>query len=67
MNDRDALLAAILADPADDTVRLAFADWCEENGDHERAEFIRPRLDSRDCPNEARKPRPFSDSFPIPT
>ncbi len=31
MTDRDALLSAILADPADDTVRLAYADWVEEH------------------------------------
>ena len=30
-SDHDALLAAI-AQPEDDTPRLAFADWLEENG-----------------------------------
>jgi len=40
MNDRDALLGAILADP-EDTPRLALADWLEETGDPARAEFIR--------------------------
>jgi uncharacterized protein (TIGR02996 family) len=39
--DRDALLAAICAQPDEDTPRLAFADWCDENGDPARAEFIR--------------------------
>src|SRR5262245_37928232 len=28
-----ALLAAIIADPDDDTVRLAYADWLDENAD----------------------------------
>jgi uncharacterized protein (TIGR02996 family) len=32
-------LQAIAADPADDVVRLAYADWLEENGDPERGEF----------------------------
>jgi uncharacterized protein (TIGR02996 family) len=41
MTDRDAILAAILADPADDTARLAYADWLTENGDADRGEFIR--------------------------
>jgi uncharacterized protein (TIGR02996 family) len=41
MTDRDALTRAILADPADDTPRLVYADWLEENGRPEEAEFIR--------------------------
>ena len=40
MSDRDALYRAILANPADDTPRLAYADWLEENGRPEEAEFI---------------------------
>lgn len=36
-----ALLRAILADPDDDTVRLVAADFLEENGDRDRAVFIR--------------------------
>lgn len=36
-----ALLAAIVADPEDVSVRLVYADWCEENGQGERSEFIR--------------------------
>jgi uncharacterized protein (TIGR02996 family) len=39
--DGEALMAAILADPADDFPRLAYADWCDESGDPDRAEFIR--------------------------
>jgi uncharacterized protein (TIGR02996 family) len=35
------LLAAVLADPADDTARLIYADCLEEAGDWQRAEFIR--------------------------
>lgn len=41
MSDRDALLLSIAADPAEDTPRLAFADWCEESGEPARAEFVR--------------------------
>jgi uncharacterized protein (TIGR02996 family) len=45
MSDRDALLAAILAHPDEDTPRLAFADWLDENGeDPPRAEFIRLQI-----------------------
>jgi uncharacterized protein (TIGR02996 family) len=38
---RAALLAAVLAAPDDDAVRLVFADWLEEHGEEERAEFVR--------------------------
>ena len=41
MTDGDALLAAILAEPDDDTARLVYADWLQEQGDEGRAEFIR--------------------------
>ena len=45
MNQRLALLSAILANPDDDLPRLVFADWLEENGttdaDAARVEFIR--------------------------
>src|SRR5262249_2510835 len=32
------------ASPADDTVRLAFADWLDEHNEPERAEFIRVQI-----------------------
>jgi uncharacterized protein (TIGR02996 family) len=41
MTDHDALLAAIIANPADDTARLVYADWLAENGEADRGEFIR--------------------------
>ncbi len=41
MSDADKFLAAIIAEPDDDLPRLVFADWLEENGDSDRAEFIR--------------------------
>jgi uncharacterized protein (TIGR02996 family) len=41
MTDETALLFAVREDPEDDTPRLVLADWLEENGKHERAEFIR--------------------------
>jgi uncharacterized protein (TIGR02996 family) len=39
--DWPAFLAAILADPDDDTARLVAADFLEENDDPDRAAFIR--------------------------
>jgi uncharacterized protein (TIGR02996 family) len=44
MSDRDALLAAITANPDDDTARLVFADWLQENGQERRAQFIRAQV-----------------------
>ena len=41
MSIRDAFLADIAANPEDDAPRLVFADWLEENGEPERALFIR--------------------------
>jgi uncharacterized protein (TIGR02996 family) len=41
MTDEDALLAAIVAHPDDDTPRLVYADWLDEHGQPDRAEFIR--------------------------
>src|SRR5688572_11118603 len=37
----DALLRAIVANPADDLPRLVYADWLDEHGDPARAEFVR--------------------------
>src|SRR6516225_6153600 len=39
--DRDALLAAICAAPDEDTPRLVFADWLDENGSPNWAALIR--------------------------
>ena len=41
MTEREALLAAVVADPDADLPRLVYADWCDQNGDPARAEFIR--------------------------
>jgi uncharacterized protein (TIGR02996 family) len=43
--DWPAFLAAIVADPDDDTTRLAAADFLEENGDADRAAFIRIQVE----------------------
>jgi uncharacterized protein (TIGR02996 family) len=41
MSDEKALLAAIWKHPHEDAPRLVYADWLQENGQPERAEFIR--------------------------
>src|SRR5262245_22408142 len=42
---REALHRAILDSPEDGTPRLVYADWCEDNGEAARAEFIRLQIE----------------------
>jgi uncharacterized protein (TIGR02996 family) len=44
VTERDALTAAVLADPAADLPRLVFADWCDDHGEPDRAEFVRVQV-----------------------
>ena len=44
MTDADAFLAAIVAAPGEDLPRLVYADWLDEHGDPDRAEFIRLQI-----------------------
>src|SRR5262245_3475564 len=41
MTTQRDLLAAIAAAPDDDGVRLVYADWLEDHGQHDRAQLIR--------------------------
>ncbi|HEY1190358.1 MAG TPA: TIGR02996 domain-containing protein [Gemmata sp.] len=45
MNDRDSLLAAIFEHPDEDTPRLMFADWLQENGAPDRGQFVRLQVE----------------------
>jgi uncharacterized protein (TIGR02996 family) len=56
MNERDAFIRGIAANLYDDAPRLAFADWLDEHGEHDRAEFIRVQ-----CELE-----PIRDKYEIP-
>jgi uncharacterized protein (TIGR02996 family) len=56
MSDRDALIAAVLANPDDDLPRLVYADWCDEHGDPDRAAFIRLQV-------EAARAEPFGPAW----
>jgi uncharacterized protein (TIGR02996 family) len=58
MNDRQALLLAALANPDEDTPRLALADWLQEHGDENdiaRAEFIRLQIEAAKLPKGAKR------------
>jgi uncharacterized protein (TIGR02996 family) len=54
---REAFLADIVARPDDAFPRLAFADWLEEHGEYERAEFIRVQAELARLPPHATDPR----------
>ena len=49
MSDEAAFLAAIAAEPADDTRRLVYADWLDERGDP-RGEYLRLELQLHEIP-----------------
>jgi uncharacterized protein (TIGR02996 family) len=56
-DEQRALWAAIRAHPADDTPRLVYADWLQENGDDARAEFIRLQCQIVRLPNDRKTAR----------
>jgi uncharacterized protein (TIGR02996 family) len=41
MSEREAFIESIAAQPDEDTPRLAFADWLQEHGEEDRAEYVR--------------------------
>lgn len=53
MTDGDRLLAAILAAPDEDTPRLMYADWLEENGAAVECRWCPPEEDSGEEPHPA--------------
>jgi uncharacterized protein (TIGR02996 family) len=57
MKPEDALLHAILEQPEDDVPRLVYADWLEENGDADRAAFIRLQIELAKLPENDRHHR----------
>ena len=46
MPDEQGFLAAIREAPDDDTPRLIYADWLDDHGDADRAEFIRVQCEA---------------------
>jgi uncharacterized protein (TIGR02996 family) len=50
MTHDQAFLQAICEAPEDDTPRLVYADWLEENGQPERAQFIRVQCERERLP-----------------
>jgi uncharacterized protein (TIGR02996 family) len=56
-DEERALWAAIRANPRDDTPRLVYADWLQENGGEDRAEFIRVQIELAKLPYDRRMKR----------
>jgi uncharacterized protein (TIGR02996 family) len=52
-----SFMAAVCADPHDNTPRLVFADWLEENGEPERAELIRVGIELEKLSTQERQVR----------
>ncbi len=61
MTEREAFLKAIREAPDDDDLRLVFADWLEENGDPQRAQFIRLSIAAARLPEGQREPPELFD------
>jgi uncharacterized protein (TIGR02996 family) len=55
MNQEQAFVQAICEDPDDDAVRLIYADWLDEHGQPERAEFIRVQVELARLPRWHRR------------
>jgi uncharacterized protein (TIGR02996 family) len=56
MTPDNPFLQALLAEPADDTLRLALADWLDENEQPARAEFVRVQIElARGVPDRGRR------------
>lgn len=64
MSDRDALLAAIIREPAEDAPRLAFADLLDEAGEAERAAYIRYHIRGDPLPPALLDPSPNLEWVP---
>jgi uncharacterized protein (TIGR02996 family) len=63
MTEREALLEAVFAHPADDAPRLVYADWLDEHGEPAQAAFIRAQIElARHEPESAEHDR-ISDSL----
>jgi len=69
-SERESFMRAICDNPDDDTVRLAFSDWLEENDGENQAEYIRlgikvARLEKEECENRVRRHSDSRFSRPV--
>jgi uncharacterized protein (TIGR02996 family) len=64
MDHHSAFLQAIVEAPDDDAPRLIYADWLEENGQPERAQFIRIQCELARMPEDALE-RPMREQLEL--
>jgi uncharacterized protein (TIGR02996 family) len=57
VSERESFLRAIRANPDDDTLRLVFADWLDEHGEPELAEFVRVQVELEPIHEQLDNPR----------
>jgi uncharacterized protein (TIGR02996 family) len=50
MTEQEAFIQAIVETPDDDVARLIYADWLEDHGEPERADFIRSQIERARLP-----------------
>lgn len=56
MTEQEALIRRVCLTPDEDLPRLIYADWCDGNGQHEYAEFIRVQIELAQCGDDPHKP-----------
>jgi uncharacterized protein (TIGR02996 family) len=61
MSEQADLYRAVLANPEDDAPRLIYADWLDEHGQPERAEFVRVQCATERIPPRTARWRPLND------
>ena len=65
-SEREALYAAILAEPEADAPRLVYADWLEEHprgeADTARAQFIRIEIEAENLPDDSPEREPLESA-----
>jgi uncharacterized protein (TIGR02996 family) len=61
MSEQEDLYRAVLANPDDDAPRLIYADWLDEHGQPERAEFIRIQCAMERIPLGTTRWQPLSE------
>lgn len=65
-SEREALYAAVLAEPEADAPRLVYADWLEEHprdeADAARAQFIRLEIEAENLPDDAPEREPLESA-----